>query len=77
MRKIQLKMQDGKIFAKSTKSECEVEFYPSSTALCAKGHANLPDARLLVPVNPIWWLEDDAQKGEWVDVEFTCAVAGE
>lgn len=76
MATIKVRMQDGKIFAKSTKSESELEFYPASTALCAKGHANLADARLLVPANPIWWLEDDAQKGEWVDFEFTCAVAG-
>jgi hypothetical protein len=76
MSEIQLKMQDGKIFAKTTKSECEVEFYPASTALCAKGHGSLPYARLFVPTNPIWWLEDDAQRGKWVNVEFTYAVAG-
>lgn len=72
---IKLRLEGNKVFAKSPKSECEIEWYPGSAALCGKGHKNLPDARLFVPVNPIWWLEDAAQAGEWVDVEYEMKVA--
>ena len=73
---IKVKMQDGKILAKSTKSEFELEFCNASASLCVKGHSHLPDARLLVPVNPIWWLDDAAQNGEWIEFEFTYGIAG-
>jgi hypothetical protein len=76
METIKVKIAEGKILAKSAKSEAELEFYPATFALCAKGHAGLPGARLLVPADPVWWLEDDVQKGEWVDLEFTRAIAG-
>jgi len=76
METIKVKMVEGKILAKSAKSEAELEFYPATSALCAKGHAGLPGARLLVPTDPVWWLKDDVQKGEWFDLEFTRAVAG-
>ena len=68
---IQLKLEGNKVFARSKNSEAELEFYPGRAALCAKGYSHLANARLLVPVDPIWWLSDEVQSGEWAIIEFT------
>jgi hypothetical protein len=74
MNTIKLRLEGNKVFAKSAKSECEIAFHKSGD-LCAKGHEQLQDARLFVVADPIWWLSDAAQSGEWADYEYEMKIA--
>ena len=63
---------DNKIFCRSAKHEQEIVMHASGKGMCAPAQKDLPDAKIFVLADPLWWIES---KGEWIAVEYERGIA--